>query len=228
MRIRKLGRVVFVATLVMGVSAVWAGKKEDFQDAVNAGSNGGCRTIPTTYGDLRSNCDNLGPKMKEWCDGGRGPVGCTAQFKSRDLVSLVEKEKKKLDDLKDKKRGLEDKKSRASDDGEKSRIQSELDAVEKEIYEQGKSIEQAEKNVGDRKRLVSDAIYNLDQCINHRAAAMNTFGAAIDRIRNENETDEIRNLARTLLGYYQDSKPGHQKVLSNYETALSFCKDERL
>lgn len=228
MMIRNLRLVMFAATLLIATSAAWAGKKEDFQDAVNAGSNGGCRTIPTTYGDLRSNCESLGSKMKEWCDGGRGPVGCKAQVKSRDLVSRVEKEKKKLEELKDKKRNLEDKKSRSSDDSEKSRLQSDIDATEKEIYEQGKAIAQAEKDVGDRKQLVNDAIYNLDQCINHRYAAMNTFGAAIDRIRNENETDEIRNLARTLLGYYQDSKAGHQEILRNFESALSFCKDERL
>ena len=227
MKSRKL-RWVLVVTVVVGVSVASAGKKEELQDAVNAGSNGGCRTIPTTYSDLRSSCDSLGSKMKEWCDGGRGPVGCKAQLKSRDLVSLVEKEKKKLEELKEKKRNLEDKKARATDDGEKSRIQSDIDAAGKEIDAQGKVIEQAEKDVRDRKQLVSDAIYNLDQCISHRYAAMNTFGAAIDRVRNENETAEIRTLARTLLGYYQDSKPGHQEILRNYETALSFCKDERL
>lgn len=227
MVIRKLRMVVVAATMVVGLSVAWAGKKEDFQEAVNAGSNGGCRTIPTTYSDLRSNCDSLGSKMKEWCDGNRGPVSCKAQFKSRDLVSLVEKERKKLEELKDKKRNLEDKRSRASDDSEKSRIQSEIDAIEKEIYAQGKSIEQAEQAVGNRRQLINDAIYNLDQCLNHRYAASNTFGAAIDRIRSENETDEIRNLARTLLGYYQDSKSGHQEVLRNFETALSLCRDER-
>ena len=95
-------------------STAWAGKKEELQEAVNAGASGGCRTIPTTYSDLRWNCDNTGSNMKDWCDGNRGPVSCKAQFKSRDLVSLVEKERKKLDELKDKKRNLEDQRSRAT------------------------------------------------------------------------------------------------------------------
>ncbi|HEU0034410.1 MAG TPA: hypothetical protein VFQ53_27495 [Kofleriaceae bacterium] len=224
-----LGSIVFAATLVMGVSSSWAGKKEDFQDAVNAGERGGCRTLPNnSYSDLRNTCDSIGGPMADYCDGRRGPVGCKAQFTSRALVDRLDREKRKLDELKDKKRKAEDAKSRASSDDEKNRAQADIDAADKEMYAQTKVIEQAERDISDRKTLVSSAIYNIEQCLNYRYAAMNVFGSAIDRMKNESETDEIRNLARTLLGYYQTSKDGHKEVARNYETALSFCKDERL
>jgi hypothetical protein len=215
---------MFATALLMGVSTVWAGKAEDFKAAVAAGADGGCKTIP--YSDMQSDCGSRGPTMHEWCDGKKGPVSCRPAGTTRNLTSTIEKEKKKHDELKDKKRNLEDKKSRSSDDSEKSRLTSEIDAVDKEIYAQGKVIEQAEKDLKDRKQLVSDAIYNIEKCIDHRRAVMYLFGSVQDKVRGESD-DSLREDKHKLMGYYNGSKSGHEIAIRDKENALSTCKDER-
>lgn len=222
----KIRNMTFATALALGgVSTVWAGKAEDFKAAVAAGRDGGCRTIP--YSDMQSDCGSRGPTMHEWCDGKKGPVSCKPPGTSRNLTSALEKEKRKNDELKDKKRNLEDKKSRSSDDSEKSKLTSEIEAVDKEIYAQGKVIEQAEKDLKDRKELVTSAIYTIDKCIDHRRAVMNLFGSVQDKVRGESDAS-LREDKQTLLGYYNGSKNGHEIAIRDKENALSTCKDERL
>jgi hypothetical protein len=216
---------MFAMALMLVASTAWAGKAEDFKAAVAAGPEGGCRTIP--YSDMQSDCSSRGSTMHEWCDGKRGPVSCRPVGTSRNLTSALEREKKRNDELKDKKRNLEDKKSRSSDDNEKSKLTSEIEAVDKEIYAQGKVIEQAEKDLRDRKELINNAIYTIEKCIDHRRAVMNLFASAQDKVRGESD-DSLREDKQKLLGYYNGSKNGHEIAIRDKENALSTCKDERL
>jgi hypothetical protein len=217
--------IVCGAALLLGVSTASAGKAEDFKAAVAAGADGGCKTVP--YDDMQRDCGTRGPIMHDWCDGKKGPVSCKPAGTSRALTYTLEKEKKKNDELKDKKRNLEDKKSRSSDDSEKSSLTSEIDAVEKEIYAQGKVIEQVEKDLKDRKQLVSDTISNIDKCIDHRRAVMYLFASIQDKVRGESD-ETLRDAKQTLMGYYNGSKQGHEKAITDKENAMSICKDERL
>ena len=221
----RLRTVLLATALLVSMSIAWAGKKEDFKAAVDAGKEGGCKTIP--YSDLRGLCVDKGPTMHEWCDGKKGPVTCKPASTSRNLQATLEKDKKKLDELKDKKRSLEDKKSRATDEGEKTKLQAEIEAAEAEISAQGKVIEQDEKDLRDRKELVSNAINTIDKCIDHRRAVMNVFADAQDKVRGESE-EEVKDYARTLRDWYEESKRGHEIAIKNKEEALSLCKDERL
>jgi hypothetical protein len=225
MKIRTVSSVVLAAALVAGMSTAWAGKKEDFKAAVDAGKGAGCKNIP--YSDLQRPCVDQGPTMHDWCDGRKGPVTCTPRSTSRNLTSTLEKEKQKLKDLQEKKSKAEDRKSRAPDDSEKSKAQSEIEAAEKEIYAQGKVIEQAEKDLKDRKELVTNAIYTIEKCIDYRRAVMNVFASAQDKVRNENE-DDVKENARTLRDWFEESKRGHEIAITNKQDALSTCKDERL
>jgi hypothetical protein len=102
------------------------------------------------------------------CDGSRGPVTCGSEEITRQAKTTVEREKKTVEDLKDKKRKLEDNRSRASTDDEKAKITRDIEQAEKAIYEAGNRVEQAENGLETRKKLVDDAIYNLDQCISYR------------------------------------------------------------
>ena len=143
------------------------------------------------------------------------------------LNHSLEKDKKQHDELTDKNRNLEDQKTPSSDDSEKSKLTSENETVDKEIYAQGKVIEQAEKDLKDRKQLVSDAIYTIDKCIDHRRAVMNLFGYVQDKVRGESDAG-LRDDKQTLMGYYNGSKKGHEIAITDKENALSTCKDERL
>ncbi len=221
----KVRSVMLATALLVSVSIAWAGKKEDFKAAVDAGKDGGCKTIP--YSDLRQLCIDKGATMHEWCDGKKGPVTCKPASTSRNLQATLDKDRRKLDELKDKKRNLEDKKSRATDESEKTKLQSEIEAADKEIYAHGKVIEQDEKDLKDRKELVNNAIYTLEKCIDHRRAVMNVFADAQDKVRGESE-DEVKDHARTLRDWYEESKRGHEIAIKNKQEALSTCKDERL
>lgn len=91
-------------------------------------------------------------------------------------------------------------------------------------------MEQAQKDLETRKKLVDDAIYALDKCIDYRRAVMNSFAAALDKVRNENETPEIANLARQLRNRYEEGKSGHEgheEQITARSNALSTCKNSR-
>jgi hypothetical protein len=68
----------------------------------------------------------------------------------------------------------------------------------------------------------------INKCINYRQAVMNVFAEALDKVRNEGDDDaSLRPLAQSLKGKYQDSKGGHQEIISNMNTALEKCRKER-
>lgn len=68
-------RMIIVVTVALGVSAAFADKLSDFEEAAaavdaNPAGKGGCKTIP--YSDYRSSCESQGSQVHEWCDGSRG------------------------------------------------------------------------------------------------------------------------------------------------------------
>ena len=108
---------VAIGLLVLGASAAIADKLSDFKEAVN---KDGCESIP--YSDLRGNCTSEQSYVHDWCDGNRGPVTCDSENITRELKANLERERKKLDTLKDKKRSLEDARGRATEDADKERL----------------------------------------------------------------------------------------------------------
>jgi hypothetical protein len=56
---------------------------------------------------------------------------------------------------------------------------------------------------------------------------MNSFAAALDNVRNEDETPEVVSLALELRGYYEAGKPGHEEQITARTNALNTCKNSR-
>lgn len=219
-------KMIIVATFAMGVSVAFADKLSDFKDAVDAANAAkGCESIP--YSDIRSSCKSAGSEVHDWCDGGRGPVTCDNEQITRQAKYAVEKEKKNVESLKEKKSKLESDKSRVSTDDERNKIAKDIEQVDRDIYEAGKKVEQAEKDLETRKKLVEDAIYTLDKCIDYRRAVMNNFASALDKVRNENETPEIKDLATQLRNKFEASKSGHEEQITARKNALDTCKNSR-
>jgi hypothetical protein len=214
-------KLVFVATLALGVTAALADKLSDFKDAV---SRSGCESIP--YSDLQSTCKSQQSNVHDYCDGKRGPVSCGSESITRQLKDSIEKEKKAIETLKDKKRKLEDERSRTSDESEKNRLSKEIEQAEKELYDADKRLEKATADLEARRKHVNDAIYTIDKCLDHRRAVMNVFATALDRVRGESEED-IKPLARQLRDKYEESKRGHEIAIKDKENALRTCKDSR-
>jgi hypothetical protein len=155
-------------------------------------------------------------------------VTCDSENISRQAKDNVERAQKTVVELKEKKSKLEEQRSRASTDDEKNKIGKEIEQVEKDIYEAGKRVDQARNDFDSRKKLVEDAIYNLDQCISYRRAVMNSFASALDRVRNENETPRIKELAQKLRDSYGEAKSGHEEQINNKQNSLDTCKKSRL
>lgn len=215
-------KMTIMVTMALGISVASADKLSDFKDAV---AKKGCESIP--YSDHRGSCQSNQSQVHDWCDGARGPVTCGSENITRQVKDNVEKEKKAVEALKDKRSKLQDSKSRASKEDEKNKISKDIEQVEKDIYEGEKRVEQAQKDLETRKRLVDDAIYTLDKCIDYRRAVMNTFAAALDKVRNENETREIADLARQLRNRYEEGKSGHEEQITARSNALATCKNSR-
>jgi hypothetical protein len=57
---------------------------------------------------------------------------------------------------------------------------------------------------------------------------MNTFAYAQDKLRSENDTPEITELARRLRDMYEEEKRGHNIAITNKENAMTTCKSEKL
>jgi DNA repair exonuclease SbcCD ATPase subunit len=214
-----------IASVVVLVSSsmAFADKLDDFK---RAAGESGCKSIP--YSDLQGNCVTQGEPMHDYCDAKKGPVTCDREGISRELTNNFEKEKRNLDDLKRKRSDLDDKKSRSSDDNEKNKLQAEIDQVDKDIYAAGKAIDAAKDAIDKRKELVNNSIYNLGKCLDYRKAVMNTFGYAQDKVRSENDTPEITELARKLRDMYEEEKRGHNLAITYKENALATCKKETL
>jgi hypothetical protein len=50
---------------------------------------------------------------------------------------------------------------------------------------------------------------------------MNVFAAALDKVRNEDETPEIKDLARQLRDKYEAAKSGHEEQITTRNNALN-------
>lgn len=216
-------KLIIVTTFALGASVAFADKLSDFEAAAAAVDAGkGCEKIP--YSDSRSSCHSAQSEVHEWCDGKKGPVSCGDESITRQMKDKIEREKKAVETLKEKKTKLESDKSRASTDDEKNKIAKEIEQVEKDIYEQEKRVEQAQKDLEARKKLIDDAIYTIGKCIDYRRAVMNSFAAALDKVRSENETPRITELARKLRNSYEAGKPGHEEQITARNNALERCK----
>ena len=203
--------------LVLGSVAV-ADKLSDFKEAAG---KAGCDSIP--YGDLRSDCASQSGYVHDWCDGGRGPVTCTDEQITRQLKENVDRARQRVDELEQKRRDLDDRRGRATDDEERERLGKELAQVERDLYEAKQRVDQAVRELEARAKLVSDAIYNLDQCLAYRRAVMNIFAYAIDRVRGETD-DDVKPYARQLRDQWESEKRGHEMQISAREKAVDTCK----
>lgn len=213
------------ATFALGVSGAFADKLSDFKEADRHES--GCVTIPETYSAERRGCDSQAPHVHEWCDGRRGPVTCGNEDLTRQVKRGVENAKKQIADLKEKKSKAERDRSSAKTDDAKKKAGEEVAQLEKELQEAGRKLDRAEDAVAARRKLVDSAIYNLDKCIDYRRAVMNNFAHALDRVRNEDDTPELKALARSLRAKYQRGKSGHEEQISARTNALNNCKNWR-
>jgi hypothetical protein len=218
-------KMVFAITFALGASVAFADKLSDFKDADRYEK--GCVTIPATYSSERSACMSEAPQVHPWCDGHNGPVTCGSSDMTRRAKHDVEEAKKRIEDLKDKKSRAESGRSSAQSDDEKRRFSEEVERIDREIYEAGRQLDRADKDLEARKKLIEDAIYTLDKCITYRRAVMNSFASALDRVRNENETPELQELARSLRNKYETEKSGHEIQIADKTNALNNCKDWR-
>ncbi len=213
------------ATLGLDVSVAFADKLSDFQEADRYDE--GCRTIPVTYGSDRDSCDREGPQVHDWCDGNKGPVTCISEEETRKAKRGVEDAKKNIEDLKDKKSKAERNRSNATTEDDKKKYEAEVKQIEQDIYDGGKRLDQAEKDLETRKKLIEDAIYTLDKCIAYRRSVMNSFAYALDKVRNEDETPQIKDIARSLRSKYERAKSGHEEQITAKTNAWNNCKNWR-
>jgi hypothetical protein len=214
-------KLTVVATFVLGASSALADKLSDFKEAVG---KEGCESI--VYSDLKSNCSSEQGNVHDYCDGPRGPVGCGSESITRQLKGNIDKEKKNIEELKDRKSKLETDRNRATDDNEKNRLSKEIEQVEKDIYEAGKRLDQAVNDLDTRRKLVDDSIYNIGKCLDYRRSVMNVFAYAQDKVRGETDPDIVP-LARQLRDKWEESKRGHGIAITDKENALKICKDSR-
>lgn len=212
---------LLASCFVLRTSAASADPLSDFKDAVG---QVGCASIP--YSDLRGSCRTEQSNLHDYCDGARGPITCDSESITRQLKDALDKERKSVESLKDKKRSLEDQKSRANDDTEKSRLSREIDQVDRDIYDAGKRVDQAIAELETRKKLVDSAIYTIEKCIDYRRAVMNFYAYALDKVRGESD-DDLKPLARQLRDKYEESKRGHEIAIDNKKNALDTCKNSR-
>lgn len=56
---------------------------------------------------------------------------------------------------------------------------------------------------------------------------MNSFAAALDKMRSESETPDIETIAGSLVRKYERSKSGHEQLIAAKTNALRNCKDWR-
>lgn len=220
-----IATLAFSAALLPGASVALADKLSDFREADRY--NEGCRTIPAAYSSERDACDREGAHVHPWCDGDKGPVTCISEEETRRAKRGVEDAKKNLQDLRDKKSKAESNRSNAKTEDERKKFSDEIAQLEKDIYEGGKRLDQVEKDLEARKKLVDDAIYTLDKCIVYRRAVMNSFASALDKVRNESEPQEIKDIARSLRSKFERSKSGHEEQITAKTNAWNNCKSWR-
>lgn len=57
---------------------------------------------------------------------------------------------------------------------------------------------------------------------------MNSFAAALDKMRNESNPPEIVPIAKSLAKKYEQEKAGHEQQITNKTNAWNNCRDWRL
>lgn len=214
-----------VAALVSVPTAVaFAGKLEDFKDADRYRE--GCDTIPnnSSYSSDRSACYSQQSKVDEWCSNSSKPNSCGNESETPNLRKALVDVQAKIVELKDKKSKAESNKSNAKDDAEKRKYEDEIKQLDNDLYKANNDENTAKQNLDNRRKFVEGVIYNLDQCLSYRRAVLNSFGSALDRMRNESETPDIKTVAQSLAGKYEASKGGHQQQITTRENATKFCK----
>jgi hypothetical protein len=133
----------------------------------------------------------------------------------------------RIADLKEKKSKAESNRSNAKDDDEKRKDDDEIKQLEADLYNASKDESAAKDALDNRRKQVETAIYNIDQCMTYRKAVLNVFASALDKMRNESESPEIKEVAQSLARKYEASKSGHQQQLTIRDNAMKICKDAR-
>jgi hypothetical protein len=217
-------QVLLIAAIVAAPLAIaFAGKLEDFKEADRYDES--CDTIPATYSSERSACKSEGPRVHEWCDSGsRGPVTCGNEELTKAPKRDIERLTRLISDLKDARSKADSNKSNAKTDDDKKRFEEEIKKIDADAYQANKDLDAAKAALDARKKHVDTAIYNLDQCLAYRRAVMNSFAAALDKMRNERETPEIKSVAESLAKKYERSKSGHEQQITAKQNALANCK----
>jgi hypothetical protein len=217
-------KVVVPLVMMAGLGIALADKLSDFK---NAASNDGCESIP--YSDYRSTCSSQQSPVHDWCDGGRGAVSCPGgESGTRQIKDAVDKAQRALEAAKDAKRSADSNRSKSNlTDDQKRAAEEEYKKASETVDQSEKALEQTKKDLEARGKLVSEAIYNIDKCLDYRRAVMNVFSSAQDRVRNENDPPEIIPYARQLRDKWEVSKPGHVEAITGKENALARCKDAR-
>lgn len=216
---------VIVPLVLMGLlGTALADKLSDFKSAA---SNDGCESIP--YSDYRSTCSSQQSPVHEWCDGGRGAVSCPGgESGTRQVKDAVDKAQRALEAAKDANRNADSNRGKSNlTDDQKRAAEEEYKKTSEGVDQAEKALEQAKKDLEARAKLVSEALYNIDKCLDYRHAVMNVFSSAQDRVRNESDPPEIVPYARQLRDKWETSKPGHAEAITVKENALARCKDAR-
>jgi DNA repair exonuclease SbcCD ATPase subunit len=218
-------KLIIIAVLAVGSSLAFGDKLSDFTEADRYDE--GCVTIPAIYSSERSACDREGPNVHPWCDGAKGPVTCGSEEETRKPKRDIENAKKLISDLKDKKSKAESNKSNAKTDDEKRKFEDEIKQIDKDLSDAEKALEAANNALEARKKHVNNAIETLDRCIAYRRAVMNSFASALDKMRNESETPEIKKLSSSLVRKYEKAKSGHEEQITARTNAWNNCKSWR-
>ncbi len=169
---------VIVPLVLMGLlGTALADKLSDFKSAV---SNDGCESIP--YSDYRSTCSSQQSPVHDWCDGGRGAVSCPGgESGTRQVRDAVDKAQRALEAAKEAKRNADSNRGKSNPtDDQKRAAEEEYKKTSEGVDQAEKALEQAKKELEARGKLVSEALYNIDKCLDYRHAVMNVFSSAQD------------------------------------------------
>ncbi len=221
---RKSMWMTVAAVVAVPFAVAFAGKLEDFQ---SADRSDGCDAIPNTgsYSSERSACRSQQSSVDEWCNGSRGPTSCGNESETPNLRKALVDVQIRIAGLKERKSKAESNKSNAKDDAEKRKYEDEIKQHDNDLYKANNDESAAKQALENRRKVVDTALYNIDQCIAYRKAVMNIFASALDRMRNESETPDIKNVAQSLAGKYEASKKGHLQQITFRENGRTLCKD---
>lgn len=84
----------------------------------------------------------------------------------------------------------------------------------------------AEAALVTRRDEIDNAITTIETCLTHRETAMNIFGAALDKMRNE-KAPELKTIAKSLERKYKAAKSGHMTQIKDKKRARDNCREWR-